>query len=264
MPSLETQKQAQELRKISFCYLCGNEFVPDDDCDEDHVPPKACFATSDRNFPLKLPTHRSCNSGHKLIDEKIGQVISLKHGRLPPLSNQRLKFTFVPPSRRRAVLGAVTNVDIEGAVWRWIRGFHAALYRQPLPVTTRFAIEMPFPSAQFSGREPQFKRLRTQHLVFVETIKTNRAARNLDRIQCNNKALTYECIWDQSDTGPWICIFALDLYAWTDLGDIRNFSARGCAGSYVLPSGTVPTVATKATRLRLTLPNYEPLNPFGR
>jgi hypothetical protein len=97
--------------------------------------------------------------------------------------------------------------------------------------------------------------------MFVEVIKTNRAVNNLDRIQSNNKKLTYECVWDQADDGRWMCIFALDLYDWKDLGDINNFQARGCAGMYI---NLVPPVATKAKRLALTLPNYDTLDPFAR
>ena len=38
-------------------------------------------------------------------------------------AHRRLKFAY---SRHRD-LGAVVNLDIDGAVWRWIGGFHAAL-----------------------------------------------------------------------------------------------------------------------------------------
>jgi len=66
-----------------------------------------------------------------------------------------------------------------------------------------------------------------QHLNFVQTIKTNRAKNNLDRICCNKGKLTYECVWAQADNdGPWLCIFALDIYDWKDLGRTRVQPAR--------------------------------------
>jgi hypothetical protein len=264
VPSLITHKQTREVLDLPFCYLCGQTFQPLDQKDKDHIPPKACFAKSDRNFPLQLPTHRSCNSRHKLTDEKIGQVISMKHGRVPSVRNQRLKFSFMPPAGRRGTIGAVMNIDIGGAIRRWIRAFHAALYGEPLPNETQFALQTPFPSARIAKHGPEFEPLRPQHFVFVSTIKTNRAAQNVDRIESNNKKLTYECVWDTADDGRWACVFALDLYSWKDLGDVNNFAARGCAGLYVMPSGQAPLSATKGTKLRVVVPNNDPLDPFGR
>lgn len=264
MPSLTTPAQLRGVLRLPFCYLCGKPFVQGDEKSKDHVPPKACFAMGDRNVPLQLPTHRVCNGIHNLLDEKIGQVVSLKHGRVPPVRNRKLEFQFFPPLGKKDVAGAVTNVDIKGAIRRWIRGFHAALYQQPILEGTNYAIETPFPTARLTPSGPEFDPLRPQHALFVETLKVNRAARNIDCIQSNNQKMTYECVWAQSDTGPWICIFGLDLYAWKDLGDVRNFSGRGCAGSYAMPSGVAPALATRATRLNVLIPNYDPLDPFGR
>ena len=263
MPLLVTHKQIQDVRHLPFCYLCGKTFEPTDQKNKDHVPPRAVFAKVDRNFPLELPTHLRCNSKHKLIDEKIGQVISLKHGRVPSLKNLRLRFRIFHSSGGAATRGAVVNVDIHGAIRRWLGAFHAALYREPLQAGTRFAIQTPFPEARLSPGAPQVEPVRDQHLVFVQTIKVNRAAKNLDVIRCNNGKLIYECVWDQADDGTWICVFALDIYGWKDLGDVHNFSGRGCAGSYLLPSGTAPLPSSKGTKLHAPVPNYDVLDPFG-
>jgi hypothetical protein len=247
MPLLETQKQLAEVLKLRFCYWCGNLFLPGDEKDKDHIPPKACFAKVDRNFPLQLPTHKSCNKVHSLEDKKIGQLIGLKHGKVPPSKRDRmLKVTEVHGSNREQV-GFVTNVNIDGTIRRWIMGFHAALYQEPIPQDMRFAVETPFPTARPEQGVVTVNPLpRPQHRMFVETIKTNRAVGNLDRIQANNKKLTYECVWDQADGGQWMCIFALDLYGWKDLGDINNFQARGCAGVYLVPSALAAPLGTKA------------------
>jgi hypothetical protein len=103
-----------------------------------------------------------------------------------------------------------------------------------------------------------------QHRLFVETIKINRAARRIDFISSNNGKLRYECVWARSDSGPWICVFALNLYEWSDLGDVNNFAKRGCAGMYVTPTGATPEGAAVATELKISVPNFHPLDPFGR
>lgn len=241
MPRLEHQKHFRDVQSLPFCYVCGGAFENVAPRDHDHVPAKACFAARDRNFPLQLPTHKSCNSGHKLLDEKIGQVLRLKYGNGSRSRHERLKFRFFPPDARRGAMGAVVNVDVRGAIRQWIRGFHAALYKQPLAAGSRFAFETPFPEARVTSSGGDLIRMRlAQHRLFVE------------------------CVWACSDTGPWICVFALDLYDWSGLGDINSFARRGCAGSYVMPNGTAPNGATIATELRIVIPNYWPLDPFAQ
>ena len=259
MVELLNQKNFRNVRNLPFCYLCGKTFNADDCVNRDHLPPESIFASEHRE-PLLLPTHLKCNKAHELTDEKIGQLIALRYGKVPSHpKHRRLKFTVTPSLN----LGAVTNVNVDAAVWRWIAGFHAALYREPA-VGIRGALVTPFPKAQnISGRlvaEP----LKPQHLEFVKTIRTNRIKGNLDRIRCNKGKVVYECVWCQSrNDGPWLCIFALDIYDWKDLGDTGQFPARGCAGFYTLPLGGVPVDATRGTGSSLIIPMKDPLDPFA-
>ncbi|SRR5260221_6492217 len=263
MPALLNHKNLQAVLGLPFCYQCGKAFTPGEEINMDHVPPKSCFALSDRSPPLKLPTHTSCNASYKVSDERVGQFISLKHRRVPSRRNRRLQITQFAQDGK--YFAALTNVDMHGEIERWVRAFHAALYHEPCTPETRFGIQTPFPTARPSpdGRivNDGFKR---QHFLFVKTIKDNRAANNLDTVVCNNGRLRYECVWNQATNGNWICIFALDLYGWKDLGDVNNFPARGCTGFYQMPSAQMPAIGTKVKGLRVQIPNYEPADPFGR
>ena len=123
MVQLTRQIDFKSARKLPFCYLCGKEFVPGDVTDGDHVPPQSIFAPEDRE-PLILATHKACNLSQHLLDEKIGELIRLKH---PPSVTrkqkpQRLRVAFSPDMTK----GAVVNVQVDEAVWRWVSGFHAA------------------------------------------------------------------------------------------------------------------------------------------
>jgi hypothetical protein len=260
---ITTQRDARALLKLPFCYACGRPFSPGDKKTDDHVPPKACFAAHDRNFPIKLPAHEACNLGRHLTDETFGQMMALKHGDLPAEERYRLQFSFFRNEDSNATYGALTNVDIHDEIRRWLRGFHAALYQEPLSLRTNYAIETPFPKAIRSPSGMRFEELKQQHLKFVETIKLNRAAGSIDVIRSNNDKLRYECVWDQADNGMWVCVFALDLYSWKDLGDVNNFQARGCAGLYAPPSGKAPALATVGTKIVAPIQNREPLDPFG-
>jgi hypothetical protein len=157
----------------------------------------------------------------------------------------------------------VVNLDIDAAVWRWIGGFHAALYREP-GVGIKGSLITPFPRARLVNGRAVLEPLRVQHPLFVETIKSNRRRGNLDRISCNKGKLTYECVWQQADNGgPWMCIFALDIYDWKDLGRTPGLPARGCAGFYITPTQTVPANATKAVKSSIIIPSSDRLDAFA-
>lgn len=264
MPSLVTQKQLRAAQNLSFCYACGEPFVTGVQRNQDHVPPRACFSVRDRAGPLKLPTHFECNASYKVEDERVGQFISTIDKRPPAAEKLRIKTHVQPLGNTGIAAQTLINVDIYGAIERWVRAFHGALYRQPAPPATRFGIQTPVHVAVPGEDGPVRDKFRPQHLYFVELIKINRAARNIDRIVSNNGKLRYECVWNHTTKGVWVCVFALDIHQWRYRATIHNYEPRGCTGFYQLPSGTAPAPATRATSLKIELPNYEKLDAFGR
>jgi hypothetical protein len=154
-------------------------------------------------------------------------------------------------------------LDVDRAVWRWIAGFHAALYRES-GVGMRGSLVTPFPKARLVNGRAVLEPLRVrQHQIIVETIVSNRIRDNFDRIACNNGKLIYECVWQQADNGgPWMCFFALDIYDWKDLGRTEVLPPRGCAGFYVTPTRTVPGNATKGVKSSIIIPVRDRLDPF--
>ncbi len=253
-----------ELMKLPFCYACGRQFTKSDEVDRDHIPPKACFAGEDRNSSsvLELPAHKGCNGAHHLDDERVGQLVSLLHGCVPKPQHRRLKIVQRGDGIASPRRSGITNVDIKAQVRLWVRGFHAALYREPL-LGTAFSITTPFPEARLTAAGPQLVRIKRQHLKFVEIIKLNRAAETFDCLNAWSEKLRYDCVWVRSDQGPWICVFALDLYGWKRLGDVKGLPARGCAGFYKLPSGNKPASGAAGAAIIAPALNLEPLDPFG-
>ncbi len=256
-------QQRQAVRKLPFCYLCGQEFVDGEAIDGDHVPPECIFKKEHRE-PLILRTHVVCNSAHKLVDEKVGQLISLRRGSAPRPENRRLRVRTVPAG------AALWNLDLDAAVWRWIMGFHAALYDQPLQFGPTgdpqkpFARSLTFPFPKAPKETGAIEPLLLQHLRFVETLKSNRFRNNVDQIGCNKGQLVYECVWDRFDnTDQWMCIFGLNLCDWKDLGRAPGQPARGCAGCYVIEASDVPSNASRSARSSIIVPNYDRLDPFA-
>lgn len=264
MVSLTTQKEAREVRDLPFCYMCGNEFEDGVAINHDHVPPESIFDKSDRDFPLKLAIHEErCHREMNLDDEVMGQLVALIHGKQPSEKNDKLKIGIYRRINTGRIMASFNQRNIEFLLRRWLSGFHAALYHEPLDGNTKFAIQTPFPSGAVENGQFIEDPIREQHYKFVECIKRNRAANNLDYIEYNNGKLRYECVWDQMSDNSWACVFALDLYGWKELGDVNNFQARGCAGLYRCPSGKAPTIACLATQLEFLQENIDGADPFN-
>ncbi len=100
MVLLLNQKSFRPVQNLPFCYLCGRSFSASDSKNRDHVPPECLFAPEDRE-PLLLPTHVDCNKAYELIDEKMGQLIALRYGKVPSPEYRRLKFTLSPSDVKR-------------------------------------------------------------------------------------------------------------------------------------------------------------------
>ena len=71
----------------------------------------------------------------------------------------------------------------------------------------------------------------------------------MDRIVSRNGKCRYNCVWTQEDGGGrWLCIYRLDLYNWSEIGDINNYERRECVGAYIQPDRGAPNAATKVPR----------------
>lgn len=263
MVALTTQSAVRKVRNLPFCYICGLAFNQGDVTDYDHVPPETAFLAADRNYPIKLKTHKhACHEPINLDDEVMGQLIRLIDGQQSSGRDDKLKIKGYSTETGKTI-AVFDGKNLEELIKRWLKGFHAALYRTALPKGSMFAIQTPFPSGVVENGELVVDPILEQHYKFVESIKRNRVVNNLDLIVSNNEKFKYECVWDQLNDKSWICIFAIDLYGWKDLGDINNFQPRGCAGSYRLPTGHAPAGASLATQLEFKLNNLDRADPFS-
>ena len=265
MISVTSQKDLRKVRDLPFCHVCGKLVLDAEAEDRDHVPPQACFDKIDRNPPLKLRCHVACNNLNKLNDEKVGQLIAARRREWLEPDDTHLHVRGFSDKHSGRQFAALMNLDVDGAIRRWIGGFHAALYREPLQPGTPFSVTSPLPKATATEQGIRFHPIPDHHQAFVKAIKLNRAARNVDTLITNAAKLRYECVWANEDNGPrWFCIFALDVYDWIKLGDMKNFHARGCVGAYMPGKSSPPIGASVGTQLLAELDNAEPLNPFGK
>lgn len=262
MPSLIGQKALQIInRKLLFCYVCGNILEKGNAQNRDHVPPSACIAQGDKaHSPLILPTHSDCNASFKKDDERVGQFLSILHEKVAKDENRRLEYKQFSNSslaRQGIQSQAVTNVNMYGVVERWIRAFHAALYMQPLPLNTRFAIELPFDVISpvddayitDSGRP-------RQRTLCEETIASNRLTKTIDRLAAWNGNLKYECVWALTPLHAY-CVFFLDFYNWGRLARLTGKKPMDCVGIYELSLTDLPTQATVESKIITAKRSYK-------
>jgi len=81
MPRIETQSQFRKWSKPDFCYLCGDLLENGAPLNDDHCPPQAMFAVSDRiSYPIKMSVHVKCNHRWHAEDEKLAIFFDILHG----------------------------------------------------------------------------------------------------------------------------------------------------------------------------------------
>lgn len=247
---LDTQRDFRRVYKHTFCYICGRALVDDEVLNDDHVPPSGIFAVADRQPPLILRTHKSCNTAQSADDQVISQLVGAVRGRQPSGKNRKLniRLQVVESGETTAIL---RGQAIDHMVQRWLRGFHAALYRELLPPApqTGFMTILPFPQTTQDGEILRPDPIPAAHAHFLKTIEQHKAADTTDRIVCRNGKCRYDCTWTQADEADrWLCIYRLDLYNWSELGDVNNFERRQCVGAYTHRDGSAPDTAAKVRR----------------
>lgn len=259
MPSIFTQKELQNARRLDFCYLCGERFEANTKQSRDHIPPKAIFAVEDRDPPLILPTHHKCNNDRSVEDEMIGQLVSVIHGKYPPEGQLKLPLLLFDRGPNRSPRAGLQDMPLRRIIFRCVRGFHTALYGQYLSDMGGY-IYTPFPGhierdgvlSPVDEDEGRYE--------LTETFKQHRKLQRVDQVICFNAKSDYRCVWLEMDDGRPFCLFGLRLYDWEELGDPTMPPKRGCLGWYYADP---PANATRGTRIEVVVSNFEPLDPFG-
>ena len=195
-----TQQDVRPLRRLPFCYICGRQFSPDDVQNDDHVPPTSLFLEADRNHPLILPTHYDCNHGRHVEDQQIGQLIGLLHGDAPNPQHQRIQL-FGGQGPDGNPFAAAGGLDLTAIIRRWVRGFHAALYREPMADGTQFMTSPPLASADMDTGQVDPVHDIVPH--FVRAIRQNREGGPLDRIVCRNGKCALVRVGGTGDGPKW-------------------------------------------------------------
>lgn len=265
MVSLSTQQAIRVAQELSFCFDCGESFHAGCERENhpDHIPPKAVFAESDRNFPVKVACHRRCNGGNHLVDETIGQLLATLHGKAVREDVvPRVKGEPFPVKGSEVPFGCISHPDLAKEIWRWVRAFHAALYQQYLADDVIHTVLPPVPQGRMTPDGPLIEERLEDQAYLTELLKQNRSSGRLDEIVANNGKLHYICNWSPPMTDEKrVCVFGLNLYDWKSLGS-EHFEPRGCVGRYVVNESELPPTASVQSCIHVPYVSLDRLDPF--
>jgi hypothetical protein len=155
-----------------------------------------------------------------------------------------------------AMVAVIEGMPFWRIIARWVRGFHAALYREPV-LSYDGAVYPPFAGTEDLAMIPPVERIVPK---LVELLKRNRTAGTVDRIVGFNGKCRYECFWSHLDDGRPICVWALNLYDWKRLGATHLHGPRSCLGYY---GCATPVTTAHETRLAFPIANADVLDAFG-
>jgi len=257
MIELRTQKDLRTVQNLAFCCICGEPFRQRGERTRHHLPPKAIFAEVDRNPPLILPAHGACNRDQSPLDTVIAQLVAVRHGKYPARKNLKLEVATVP-LRGGQLKAGVTNLPLRPIIFRWVRCFHAALYREYL-IDRGGMIFEPFQTADVVAGQLVFSKIPMDRPFLTDLFKQQARAGRTDTVVCYNEKCVYRCSWLKTDDGRPFCLFALRLYDWERLGD-PDCPRMGCLGWYW--ASAPPNCAT-GVHLELAVANLVPLDPFA-
>jgi hypothetical protein len=147
---------------------------------------------------------------------------------------------------------AARGVNIEAEIWRWVRAFHSALYREFLPADSLPDIHGPSPCF-LEGQPVEFKPPSKKRLQLNLAMNNHIKADRFDEITSNNEKLRYLCVWlPQRETGNCECMFALSVNSWTGFADERA-GDLGCVGHYAMPRIAPPNQASVASEFPISI-----------
>lgn len=230
--------------------------------DRDHCPPKGLFAPDHRtNFPVILPTHRTCNNQWHGVDDLTGILTDALHSRRKSQDEsvtKRLAAYWLPFNGAHAA--AVSNVPLAAIGLRIVRGMHALLYKTYLPLETRNSIHVPLPAANLETGESE--RPLDQAFVFSGAIRKALLTGSADSIIAYGGNFRYACVWDRFNSGIPFCIFAFDIYMFHYLSPAVTNFPKCFVGMYI-PS-LIPATDSWASKVELNLARGELLDPWQR
>lgn len=229
---IETQGAMAKIRgEITFCYTCGSALKAgkyrNEPTDGDHVIPAALFADAPGKNAWRpiLDVHRSCHVERKNAQ---GEEVAILAHKLYVEGRSNLAARNWP--KRLLALGLEFNTMIDDqsgetlylikglqdaykAVWTWVRGIHAVLYKQVLPRGMKHRVYAPAGEAHYPSEQGKAAEARAFYLPKDKAHEVIAAAIRRDRfdgLACWGGRCVYVSTWfpDEKRGHP-MCVWGL-------------------------------------------------------
>ena len=274
MVRMNSQQEVQvACRAVRFCYLCGKPLPARDSPGRsklvrtEHVIPSKLLgdqpADPAERWPVTLEVHVECDDRYKGRGDDLAKLLhrisAYPEQRWPERKHvKRLGLNLL---RIRSPLGghslpAFGNAQKAlSAPWSWVRGIHAALYREYLAVNSRHTVLPPVPAFDASAGPTAL--LKAEELsVGIRTIVGYAVSKGrVDSLSAWGGQVSYQCMWftswDENGAGVWQCVWQIVLpgvSTWSrsvlPAGQERPW--HGCYSTERLPDGATVLEVPKA------------------
>lgn len=234
---IETDKELDSCQNDTwFCYLCGRRLVEPlrkpRPVSLEHVIPRAVLGVGiDGCRALKLPVHKQCDEKYKMRDDEVISVFQ----RFTETPDRELR------TQERNALSVLTHAryydtqtgrDLPllpvrrmcSAVETWVKGMHAALYREPpvgrvsaCPPANSGHTPRPSRGSMVIDYSDVFGQAVTSAYSFEGTkllIEAAIASNSIDKVVAWNGGVQYLATWkpqqwSRSTPFPWRCLWLL-------------------------------------------------------
>lgn len=251
-----TQHDMQAVRRaIDFCYLCGQP-LPErrrgtgSGVVGEHVVPRSLLGDppTPGAWPVILDVHEDCEDtlkrGRDHWASTLQAINTVSPTDWPEWGHVRglpIEPVVLLDEVSGKVIPAFTGIGaILHGIATWVRGFHAALYRLPLPDDVAIHVRPPVPACSSTG--PTTLQL-TEDLASasVQVVMAATLTDQWDGIQAWGDELRYYCTWwnlgrlDGGD-GPWTCFWVLTFPGVLEWSSTVTESVRPWNGHYEMPA----------------------------
>lgn len=264
MKRISQQSQMQQARKrVTFCYLCGDA-LPSSKAERraevsyEHVIPKQLFdgvdvADSDK-WLVGLDVHSSCDRKNKQkFDNNYQRLhrLCVSDGQGPIQGPRKGGFP-ATPDVTDGQTPVFRNMNwLFDSVKLWLRGIHAALYSECLPISTSHLVIPPVPAFGGGPEGMPLVEVEKASLRIKEVLKRSHKLDRWDGVSAWGGHLQYCCVWwkrrAKNKEPVWECIWGLSfpgVLQWSAQTPSLT-GPRPWLGQYI--ATTVPSIASKLT-----------------
>lgn len=215
-PRIENQKAMRDARtRVQFCYICGKDLPArsdrawKDNVIGEHVLPRVLHgpqpSDAAERWRVELDVHRECEATQKQeVDHQIKllQEMHVKHPKDWPSRGHLRQLGLQEGTLFDLVNGAAAPTfsgiaPLLAGVWCSVRGFHAALYNEFLPLEILHVVMPPVPVLVSNPQGCSLEDAETQSWLARSVVENAISNDKWDGVSAWGSRVKFRCAWWQ-------------------------------------------------------------------